>query len=443
MEKKKDIENIVRNYMNKTPQSEKLFKKAKTLLPAGIGGSAPPYDPYPFYVEEAKGSSIWDIDGNEYLDFNLCWGVLLIGHQHPTLVKGLEKKIIKGIMYGFPHPEIYDVAKELTDRFPIDKLRFVNSGSEATLYAVRLARRFTGKKKIVKIEGAYHGVFDPLHISKNPPINKAGPPQRPTSVAHGEGILDSTRKHTIVAPYNDIETMEKLLQQHIGEVAAVIVEPAMMNSAVIPPMEGYLKGLRELTEEYNIPLIFDEVKTGVKIAPGGAADYYNIEPDLVTLAKAIGGGLPIGAVGGRKEIMDDIGKEGLFGTFSANPLSIRASKITLSEILTEEAYNKIKRLGNKLLSGYQDIVEDHKLKAVVQGINAVGSILFTENHVKNFREWVNVDKEKTHDYWLSMVNRGIIPMAYGADEEWLVSTQHTKRDIQKHLEAFKEVASSL
>ncbi|NIU83769.1 MAG: aminotransferase class III-fold pyridoxal phosphate-dependent enzyme [Candidatus Thorarchaeota archaeon] len=434
---------FMRKYKQKTATSEKLYRKAITLLPDGIGGSAPPYKPYPLFIDWAKGSRIRDVDDNEYIDFNLCWGVLFVGHQHPLLLEGLQEQIQRGTMYGFPHEEIYETAEALIERFPMDKVRFVNSGNESTLYAVRLARRYTGKDKIIKIEGAYHGVSDPLHVSKRPPIGKAGPSLSPSSVPHGEGIPNETVEDTLVAPFNDIEAMEELLDYYVGEIAAVIVEPVMMNSGVIPPEDGYLEALRELTEEENVLLIFDEVKTGVKIAPGGAAEYYGIRPDLISLAKAIGGGLPIGACGGREEIMREVGEEGLFGTFSANPLAIRASKITLTEILTNNAYSKVQKLGDILLSGYQDIIEDQEWDAVVQGVNAVGGILFTDQAVTDYREWYKVDREKTHRYWLKMVNQGIIPMAYGADEEWIISVQHTEKDIYEHLEAFKEVAPEL
>jgi len=431
-----------KEYKEKTPTSARLFKMGLKYLPEGIGGSSPTYDPYPIFVKKAKGSKIWDVDGNEYLDYNLCWGVLMVGHAHPRLMEGLKDQLEHGTMYGLLHEEIIDVAKALTERFPIDKVRFVNSGSEATLYTIRMARRFTGKDKLIKIEGAYHGVADSLHVSKKPSIGRAGPPHRPSQIPQ-KGIPEGTWKNTLIAPFNNINVMEELLKEHIGEIAAVIVEPVMMNKGVIPPENGYLKELRKLTEEHNILLIFDEVKTGCKIAAGGASEYYDVEPDLISLAKAIGGGLPIGACGGKKEVMDEIGDEGLFGTFSANPLSIRGSKITLTELLTKGAYQKLEKLGKKLLSGYQDIIKDHRLEAVVQGINAVGGILFTGTPVKNYRDWTKVDVEKTHKYWLSMVNKGIIPMAYGADEEWLISVQHTEEDVQKHLEAFKEIASRL
>lgn len=435
--------NREKKYKEQTSQSKHLFKKAKTYLPEGIGGSAAPYDPYPFFVERAKGSRVWDVDGNEYLDFNMCWGVMFTGHAHPKLNQALKEQIEKGTMYGLPHEETIEVAKELTNRFPIEKLRFCNSGSEATLYAARLARRFTGKDKIVKIEGAYDGVADPLHVSKIPPVGKAGPSNRPSSVSHGKGIPRDTIKNTLVAPFNDIKVMKEIFEKHLGEIAAVLIEPVMMNSGVIPPEEGYLKDLRSLTREYNIPLIFDEVKTGVKIAPGGACEYYDIKPDIVCLAKAIGGGLPISAVGGKKEIIEGIGDEGLFGTFSANPLSIRAAKVTLKEILTKEKYTKVEKLGKLLLSGYEDIIEDNELKAIVQGINGVGGILFTQDPVRDYRDWIQVDKEQHYQHWLSMVSEGVIPMAFGSDEEWLVSVQHTEADIQEHLEVFKEVAASL
>ncbi len=434
---------IEQEYRSKTGKSEGLYEEAGELLPEGIGGSSPSYPPYPFFVERAKGPYMWDVDGNEYLDFNLCWGVLMVGHSHPKMVEGLSSQLEKGTMYGMPHEETYEAAEEIVRRFPVDMVRFTNSGSESTLYAVRMARRYTGEDKIIKIEGAYDGVYDPLHISKMPPSDKIGARERPLGVPHGRGITAETLNDTLIAPFNDIQVMEDLLNEHGEETAAVIVEPVMMNKGVIPPDDGYLKDLRKLTQEHEVLLIFDEVKTGVKIAPGGASEYYGVEPDLIALAKAIGGGLPVGACAGKREVMEEIGDEGLFGTYSANPLSIRACKITLKEILTDPAYDRLGRLGEQLMDGYRDIIEDNDIPAVVQGINAVGGILFTDQKVRDFRDWTTVDEEMAHRYWLSMVDRGVIPMSYGADEEWLISVQHDMEDIEYHLEKFKEVASSL
>jgi glutamate-1-semialdehyde 2,1-aminomutase len=437
------LKKIYEEYEKKTPRSKECYAAALQVLSAGIGGSAPTYDPYPVFVEKAEGSKVFDVDGNAYLDFNLCWGVLFVGHRHPKLIEGLHDQLSNGTMYGLPHEEILEAAKALSQRFPLEELRFVNSGTEATLYAARLARAYTRKDKLIKIEGAYHGLADYLHISKRPSAGECGPSTRPSSIPYGAGITDGVTKDTIVAPFNDLDVMEDLLEAHSGEVAAVIVEPVMMNAGVIPPKKGYLKGLRKLTREHNVLLIFDEVKTGVKIAPGGACEFYGVEPDLVSLAKAIGGGLPLGACGGKKEIMADIGHEGLFGTFSANPLSIRACKITLTEILTKAAYKNVGVLGEDLMRGYQDIIDDTHLKAVVQGLGSVGGILFSDKPVQNYRDWLGVDKEKWHEYWMAMFNEGILSMAYGPEEEWLVSIQHSKEDIQQHLEAFKKVAPKL
>ncbi|MFW9913245.1 MAG: aspartate aminotransferase family protein [Candidatus Thorarchaeota archaeon] len=437
------LETVTEQYKQKTGKSAELFQKSVIRLPGGIGGSAPTFYPYPLFIKKGEGSKIWDVDGNEYLDFNLCWGVLIVGHRHPKIVEGLLDQLENGTIFGLPHEESIEVANALAERFPIDKVRFVNSGSEANLYAVRLARRYTGKDKIIKIEGAYHGVSDSLHISKRPTIGEAGPYHRPSNVPYGRGITSETAKDTIIAPFNNVDVIKNLLDEYLGEVAALIVEPAMMNAGVVPPKEGYHKALRELTEDYNVVFIFDEVKTGVKLARGGATEYFDVKPDLVCLAKAIGGGLPIGACAGKGEIIDGMDSEGLFGTYSANPLSVRAAKITLTEILTDESYSKLEKLGGALLRGYQDIIMDRKLDAIVQGINANGGILFTKEPVTDYRTWAKVDKAKSHHYWLAMANEGTIPMAYGADEEWLVSVQHSEEDINQHLEAFKKVASDI
>ena len=430
-------------YRERTKRSAQLFKESITMLVGGIGGSGPSYDPYPLFVKRADGSKIWDVDGNEYIDFNLCWGVLLVGHKHPLIVRGLLDQLENGTIFGLPHEESIIVANALKERYPIDKIRFVNSGSEATHYAVRLARSYTGKDKIIKIEGAYHGIADALHISKRPSLGEAGPYHRPSRVPYGKGIPSGAAKDTLIAPFNNADVMKSLLDEHLGEVAAIIVEPVMMNAGVIPAEKKYLKELRKLADEYNVVLIFDEVKTGPKIAYGGATEYFGVNPDLICMAKAIGGGLPLGACGGKAEIIDEIDDEGLFGTFSANPMSIRASKITLTEILSRAAYTQLEEMGNDLMKGYSDIIADHKLKAIVQGVNSCGGILFTKTPVRDYRTWTTVDKPLTHKYWVSMVNEGIIPMAYCADEEWLISVQHENEDIQKHLEAFKKIAPYL
>jgi glutamate-1-semialdehyde 2,1-aminomutase len=437
------LNKLYQKYEQKTAKSKECFKEALQYLSAGIGGSAPTYEPYPIFAKSASGSKILDVDGNSFTDFNLCWGVLFVGHRHPKLIEGLHDQLDRGTMYGLPHEETAMAASALAKRFPMEKMRFVNSGTEATWYAIRLARAYTHKDKIIKIEGAYHGLADCLHISKRPSAGSAGPPNQPSSIPYGSGITQGVAKDTVVAPFNNLTAMEQLMKKYSGEVAAVIVEPVMMNAGVIPPEKGYLEGLRKLTEEYNVLFIFDEVKTGVKIAPGGASDYFHVKPDLVCLAKAIGGGLPIGACGGKEEIMADIGHEGLFGTFSANPLSIRACKITLTEILTKDAYAKVAGLGKELMKGYVDIIEDNNLNAVVQGIGSVGGILFSKKPVKNYRDWLQTDKEKWHEYWIAMFNEGILSMAYGPEEEWLVSVQHSHEDIQQHLEAFKIVAPTL
>ena len=433
------------SYLKRTERSSVLFKKAVEVLPEGIGGSAAPYKPYPIYMRKAEGSRIWDVDDNEYVDFNLCWGVLMVGHSHPKLVAALKEALSCGTMFGFAHESSEKLARELCRRFPMDGVRFVNSGTEANMFAVRLARAFTDKSKIVKIEGSYHGWASELFISKRPPVGKAGPPSKPTPVTHGKGIPSGIVKDTLIAPFNNIQAMENILREYAGEVAAVIVEPVMMNAGVIPPRENYLNELRALTEEYNVLLIFDEVKTGVKIAPGGASEYYRVEPDIICLAKAMGGGLPIGACGAKKEIMDQIesGDVPLYGTYSANPLAVIASLTTLTQILTDDAYSKIEQLGNELMNGYREIVEDKKLKAKIQGVASIGCILFSEHEVSDYRGFARVDRDKWRKYWFSMVNRGVIPMPYGHEEEWTISVQHEKEDIELHLEVFKEVAAKL
>lgn len=438
-----DNVSLSEEYRNKTAQSGQYFETAGEVLAEGIGGSAPTFDPYPFFVDSAEGSRITDVDGNEYLDFNLCWGVLQMGHAHPELVDGLSDQLAAGTMYGFPHEEAIAVATEITQRFGVDKVRFTNSGSESNLYAIRLARHATGKSKIIKVEGAYHGISSSLHVSKAPDLQEAGPTDRPSQHPYGRGIPEDIWKHTHPAPFNDATAIEALLEEHQGEVAAVILEPVMMNAGVVPPEEGYLDTVRQLTAEHNVPLIFDEVKTGLKIAPGGATEYYGVQPDLVALGKVIGAGTPLGAIAGREAFIQHIGEEGLFGTYSGNPLSIRASKIALEEILVPQAYDAIDSLAEQLYDGYADLVEEFDIEATVQAVGPTGGPIFSPGPVRNYRDFAVADQEVYDRYWLGMLNEGVVPMAYGTNEQALISTQHTEEEIERHLEAFKAVAPEL
>jgi len=435
-------------YLERTPKSAELYERAKRVIPHGVGSNVRLINPHPIFVAEAKGTRIKDVDGNEYIDFSMNYGAQMVGHAHPKIIEAITDQATKGTMYTMPHPMEAELAEEIQRRFPcMELIRFTNTGLEATMHPLRVARAYTGKDKIVKIEGCYHGAHDDVLISVKPElVSKAGHPRFPAPVPSSTGIPKSTLDIVLVAPFNDLEAMREILEENFNEVAAVLIEPVMMNCKVIPPDDGYLQGLRDLTREYNILLIFDEVKTGVKIAPGGACEYYGVEPDLVCLGKSIGGGLPLGAFGGRREVMEEIGpgKVSHAGTYNSNPLVVRAGLVTLREILTAEAYQHVNRLAQMLKDGYTQIIAEYDLRAYISQVGPIGAIFFSGQRIRNWRDFCRFDnRELWINYWFGMVNEGVIPHPWGYDEQWTVSVQHTESDIQAHLEAFRKVAAML
>src|SRR5713226_420569 len=294
-------------FKKRTPRSHEIHERGKASLPLGVSSSFQAVPPYPLFISRAEGSSIWDLDGNRYTDFHLGFGSLLVGHSHPVLVEALRDQLGKGSLYSLPCADVVYLAEELVRRFaPIEQVRFCNSGTEATMDALRLARAHVGRDKIVKIEGSYHGHHDTVLMSTKPSVEAAGPPDRPNSVPASKGIPANVKGNTIIAPYNDPQALERILTEHEGEVAAVITEAVLMNVGIMLPDEGYLQSVRDITRKHGVLLIFDEVKTGVTVAPGGITEIYPVEPDLICLAKSIGGGTPIGAFGGREEVMRHI-----------------------------------------------------------------------------------------------------------------------------------------
>ena len=333
-------------FRKRTPRSHEMHERGKVSLPGGVASSFQAVPPYPLFISRAQGSSIWDLDGNKYTDFHMAFGSLLVGHSHPMLTEALGKQLSDGLLYSLPHADNVYVAEELIRRFaPLEQVRFCNSGTEATMEAVRMARAFTGRDKVVKIEGSYHGHHDTVMMSTKPAAEDVGPYERPNTVPATRGIPRDVKNNTVIAPYNDPDVLDQILTVHEGEIAAVITEPVLMNVGIMLPRDEYLKQLREVTRRHDVLLIFDEVKTGVTVAPGGITELYPVEPDLICLAKSIGGGAPIGAFGGRKDIMDLIsdGKVYHMGTFNGNPIAMTAARVTLTEIFTPEAHAHAKR----------------------------------------------------------------------------------------------------
>ncbi len=439
------LQSELETFLARTQRSRQAHQRARASLPLGVGSNFRYYEPYPLFVAEGRRVRLTDLDGNEYIDFNLCFGALMAGHCHPAVARAVEERLRKGTMFGMPHELEAELAEELCRRFPVEHVRFGNSGTEVTLHALRLARGFTGREKIVKIEGSYHGVHDTVMVSIKPKVEEAGPADAPRPVPAGRGIPAATVQNTLVVPFNNLPALERQFEQHRGQIAAVIVEPIMMNIGICMPEDGYLAGVARLCTLHGALFIVDEVKTGVKLAWGGACEYFHLKPDLICLAKSIGGGLPLAAFGGRREVMKAIEDGQVFhaGTYNTNPLAMAAGLATLREVLTPEVYPRIERFNRTLSGGYRDTLKQAGLDAYVDGAGANGALMLAPRPVRNYRDWLEVDQALWRHYWFGMVNRGVLPQPYWWDEQWTISVQHTDEDIRQHLDAFAELAPDL
>jgi glutamate-1-semialdehyde 2,1-aminomutase len=452
-------------YRNKTPKSAELHARAREAMPLGVASSFQAYDPYPLFMTDARGSRIWDADGNEYIDFDMAFGVLAAGHSHPLLAEALQRRVANGTCYTFPVEDSIVLAEELKRRFGADLVRFSNSGTEATMDAIRVARGFTGREKILKFEGGYHGHHDDVLVSIQPPRELMGPDTQPTTVPLSAGIPRSRLAETVIAPFNRTDVLQAILEAHAGDIAAIIVEPVQFNIGVVPPLPGFLERLRELATQHETVLIFDEVKTGVVLAYGGATEYYGVQPDLICLAKSIGGGVPIGAFAGRSAVMRTIeGNEpdanapltsfdrstiqhvpsrvAHLGTFNGNPLSMTAGVVTLTQILTRDAYPLLHRLADTLTAGCQGVLDEFGLPGYAINVGPKGCLMFTPERVTNYRDFIGLDTELWSAFFFYLANRGIL-LPPGPDDQWTLSVQHTEADVDRHVEVFRAFAREL
>ena len=437
-------EEELESFKRRTKASAKAFANAKKVIPFGVNSNYRYTDPYPVYIRKGKGSRVWDVDGNEYIDFNMAFGALVAGHSHPVLARALKERVAEGTIYGFESDEAAPLAAHMCRRFRVDKIKLSMTGLDSTLFAVRLARAVTGRAKILKFEGCYHGSHDTLMVSIKPKANQQGDAKRPTSVPASRGLLPELVDSAVIAPFNDIDAVEEIVREHADELAGMIIEPIAMNMGYVHPKPGFLEGLRRLADETGALLIFDEVKTCGKFY-GGAEEAFGVTPDLKVFGKAIGGGVPLGAVGGKAAIMDQIvpGQIAHAGTFNANALSVTAGLVTLTKILTPTGMRHAQRIGDAVGKGYRDIVADRRLNAVVQYKGISGALHFTRGPVTDWRSFQNVDVGKWWAYSTSMQNRGIIACAPGADEQWTTSVAHTMEDVRVHLHAFEEVIETV
>ncbi len=422
-------------------KSKAAFAEAVNLMPGGVNSPVRAFKSVnmdPIFMESGKGAIIKDIDGNEYIDYVLSWGPLILGHSEPNVVKAIQEQATKATSFGAPSLSENKLAKLVMDRVPgIEMIRFVSSGTEATMSALRLARGYTGRDKILKFEGSYHGHGDSLLIKAGSGVATLGLPDSP-------GVPADIAKNTLTVAYNDLESAKLVFEKYGSDLAAVIVEPVAGNMGVVPPKPEFLKGLRELTEKYGTVLIFDEVMTGFRVDYGCAQGYYGITPDLTTLGKVIGGGLPVGAFAGKREIMEKIAPAGPIyqaGTLSGNPLAMTAGYETLSQ-LTKESYEYFKKLGDQLEAGFREAATKYNIPHTVNRAGSMIGFFFTNEDVVDFESAKTSDLDLFAEYFKLMAEEGIF-LPPSQFEGMFISTAHTEEHIEKTVAAFHKVFEKL
>ena len=425
--------------VERTRRSGEYFARASAVMPGGVPSQFQKSDPWPVYVERGEGARVWDVDGNEYVDFHNGFGVMCVGHANPRIAAAVKARMDDGTHFAAPTEGSIVVAEELRRRWGLPYWRFTNSGTESTMDAIHLARGFTGRDVIVKIEGSYHGHHDAVMVSVKPPADLMGDRDHPNAIPYGLGYAPGTPEATRVVPFNDAEAVERVLGELSGQVAGLILEPAMMNINIVRPVDGYLERLRELCSEHGVPLIFDEVKTGAAVAAGGATELFGVMPDMVCLAKAICGGLPGGAIGMNAELAELVESNAVRqqGTFNGNPLVMAAAEATLLEVLTPGAYAHLRGLNERLMEGCERIIGEYGLPAHTVGMGSKGCVTFSSEPIREYRDYTSKIHHELSDLaWLYHMNHGIF-MTPGQDEEWTLSVAHTDEHVARYLEAFE------
>ncbi|MFZ7111395.1 MAG: glutamate-1-semialdehyde 2,1-aminomutase [Desulfatiglandales bacterium] len=423
-------------------KSSALFEKARGVIPGGVNspvraGKSVGVDP-PF-IARAEGCHLWDEDGNRYIDYVCSWGPMILGHGHPQVIEALRKRLSMGTSYGAPTALEVEMAEIIVEMVPsIEMVRMVNSGTEAAMSAVRLARGYTGRDKIVKFEGCYHGHADSLLVSAGSGVATLGIPGSP-------GIPEDIAGHTISLAFNEWNQVREAFDRFGSQIAAVIVEPVPANMGVVLPEEGFLQGLRDITQRHGSLLIFDEVISGFRVGPGGAQELFGIMPDLTCLGKVIGGGLPVGAYGGKKDIMNSMAPEGSVyqaGTLSGNPLAMAAGLATLKKLRDARIYKELEEKGKFLFEGLGDAAGDAGLRVTVNRVGSLGSLFFSEGPVRDFASSKASDAASFRKFYGSMLGKGIY-LAPSPFEAWFVSLAHDESSLQKTIdcatEGFREI----
>lgn len=429
--------------LKRTLESERLFAQAQEVIASGVNSTARSprsgWWPYPLFIDRGEGSHIFDVDGNEFIDYLLGLGPMLLGHCPKQVTRAVIDFISqRGTVFALPVADEIELARKIIATVPsVEQVHLANTGTEAILYSLRLARAYTRRKRIIRFEGMYHGFSDAVYWSKHPPLEKAGPASQPVPVPQGPGMPDGLENSLIVLPWNDFEVLERTIRQHGERIAAVLTEPIMCNTGCILPEADYLELLRRLTREFGIVLIFDEVITGFRVALGGAQQYYGVTPDLTVIAKGFGGGFPVAAVGGKKEIMQLVadGTVSMAGTYSGNGIAVSAANATLDFLMTPGIYKSLYARSDLLTRSIRELLESAGLQTKVVGIGPLFQVWFTDSPVRNYRDAVHhARKDLFRIWWEEMMKRGVLfhPDAF---ENLFVSFAHTDTDVERTLKA--------
>jgi glutamate-1-semialdehyde 2,1-aminomutase len=422
-----------RIFIRRQPESARLASQAREVLAGGVTSSWQISRPQPVWLSHGSGSKLYDVDGNEYVDMHGGYGVSLAGHAHPAIVAAVQHQVTRGTHFAQPTRDAIAVAAQLSERFGQPQWRFGNSGTEATMDAVHLMRAITERDLIIKVEGCYHGHHDSVQVSVYPDPDEMGSADRPASAPASAGIPGALTDLTLIVGFNDLAAVDRVLTENSGQVAGMILEPIMMNAGIILPEAGYLAGLKELLHAHGALLAFDEVKTGLTAGPSGATGLTGVTPDITCLAKAIGGGLSVAAIGGTAQVMAHVanGDYEMVGTFNGNPLAMAATRAMLYEVATPEAYQRLEALRKLAVQGAEQAIARHGLAARVVSVGAKGCIVFTGEPVRDFRSFLAINDSYSHAHWLFQHNGGVFLPPWGKSEQWLISVQHDTTDIDR------------
>jgi len=435
-----------RLFSERQQNSARHHRDALRALAGGVTSSWQISQPSPIWISHGKGSRVWDVDGHEYVDYHGGYGVGLAGHAHPAIVDAVSVRVTRGTHFGQPVPDAPFVAEELARRFGLPLWRFSNSGTEATMNAIHLARSITGRHRLIKFTGAYHGHHDSVRTSIwHEPTDTRRPSGTIKRTRASSGIPMAMLGLTRALPFNDLEAVRAEFAAGAGDIACVIVEPVLMNCGIIYPVPGFLEGLRALTRKHGALLIYDEVKTGLTVHPGGATKLFGVEPDIVCLAKALGGGLPVGAIGATPQVMEEItsGRYEQVGTMNGNPLTMAAARAMLTEVMTPSTYERLDRLGQRMTDGARRVLERHGLTAQLVSCGAKGAITYAERLPRNYEEFGALDGRFAYGGWLVQFNGGVFLPPWSKGEQWLISAQHTEGDVDIYLATLEKFAVAL